>query len=126
MASQHCMKKEDYEKISELDSRIEQDPSNAELWLKKGQIFYSKMADNFAIEAFRKAIELNPHYVDAYFGLAECLYFHVAEWEEAEKVALSGLQIDPNRKDLIDLLKSIRESLARWAKTVEKIHGKKI
>lgn len=125
MSLSNLMKAEDYRKIAEVDELLKKDPHNAELLVEKGRIFYSKMADDFAVEAFKKAIEVNPRYVDAYFWLADCLTFHFAEWDEAEVVALQGLQIDPERKDLIELLVSIRESQCRWKQSVEKLKRKK-
>lgn len=124
MALMNNMKTEDYKKIAELDELIKKDPYNAELLVQKGRIFYSKMADDYAVEAFRKAIKVNPQYVDAYFDLAECLKFHLGEDEEAESLALQGLQIDPQRKDLLDLLVAIREDMAWWKAEMQKLQKK--
>ena len=79
------------------------------------------MADDFAVEAFKKAIEVNPQWVDAYFWLAECLGFHFAEWEQAEAIILQGLQIAPDRNDLIELLGTARDSIAEWKRIVQNL-----
>lgn len=104
----------DHKEIARLNSLLKNDKSDAEILVRKGQILYSKMADDLAIDAFNLAIQLDPKYVDAYFWLAECLYYHLADWEQAEIVALKGLSIDPNKPNLVELIRLIRESIERW------------
>src|SRR5579871_1619204 len=79
MALSNLMEDQDWNRVAELDELIKKDPSNAALLVQKGHLFYSKMADDLVVEAFKEAIKIDHTYVDAYFWLAECLNFHLGE-----------------------------------------------
>lgn len=68
--------------------------------MKKGLEFYNPEDAEKAVEYFKKAIDADPTYVDAYFWLAYCFLHYVPDWEESKRVALRGLAIDPKRADL--------------------------
>lgn len=121
MALSNLMKEADYKKIERLDSLLKNKPSDARLLVLKGRILHSKMADDVAVDVFKEAIKINPNHVRAYFWLAECLCYHLADWEEAEVIALQGLKLDPQSNDLIELLENIQENIEQWNVEVRSI-----
>lgn len=67
----------------------------------KGNYFWSKrgFATEKAYEHFRKAIELDPNFAEAYAGLAN-LYATQAKWAEAEMFAQKALELDESLAEL--------------------------
>ncbi len=63
--------------IATLDAVIENDPSNAELWNVKGQLYETQKDVDGAIECFQKALELQPDFAIAMGNLGR-MYFNSA------------------------------------------------
>ncbi|MCP9612100.1 tetratricopeptide repeat protein [Coprobacter tertius] len=60
--------------IAYLDKALETDPQNAEYWKVKGSLYSELKDDDKAIECMKKAIEINPDYVDAIGELGRLYY----------------------------------------------------
>jgi DNA-binding winged helix-turn-helix (wHTH) protein/tetratricopeptide (TPR) repeat protein len=52
-----------------------------------------------SVEHFRRAIELEPGYADAYAGLAGAYVFDLADWPKAESAARTAIAYDPRQAD---------------------------
>jgi tetratricopeptide (TPR) repeat protein len=90
--------KEAKERIKELDKAIELDPTNAELYFKRGNIYrkelgyYETDAQKYAhgyaqsAEDYTKAIEYAPDFAEAYCARANS-YIHFEPYEKALEIS---------------------------------------
>jgi protein involved in polysaccharide export with SLBB domain len=65
-----------------------------------------------AVEIFSRAIELNPEYADAYYGLAYG-YFELGEWQKAREALGELIKVNPKDVDGRSLLARIEEGSQR-------------
>lgn len=94
----------DQKKVAALDEILKTKPNDVSTLIEKGFIFFENQVDGKAIEIFKKVIDIDPTYVDAYVWLAELFLFHWADTERAEPYLISALKINPNRADVHKLL----------------------
>jgi len=59
------------------------------------------------VKCYRKAIETEPDFTDAYHNISWILT-EAKAYEKAKEYALKGLETDPENEDLIKLLREIR------------------
>lgn len=116
-----------------LDKAIQNDPNNATLYFVKGVVYNNLEDFDQAEAAYRKAVELDPKYVDAYYNRAAMYYNQAvsltnkalelpasqqAEYEAMEKQinelfhkciepCEKALELDANHAPSLDLLKSV-------------------
>lgn len=90
---------EDYKKIKELDKKLESNPNDLNLLMKKAYIYANGYDDENVIKIYEHIIQLDPNYVEAYFWLSY-YYYQIGFLSEAIEVAQKGLKIDPKRADL--------------------------
>lgn len=94
------------EAINDLDSKIEKNHYNL-------GVAYSEKEDyENSIKSFKKAIELNPKYTDAYYSLAVVQENYTIKISEDEK----NLEDAAKVKKIIDLLK---DSMKNYAKSLD-------
>lgn len=81
--------------IEKCKNRLKEDPKNARLWTILGWLTYAenRPIKNKAQEYFKKALELNPWYYNAYYGF---LQTEVSYSKENIKVAKKALKHYPN------------------------------
>ncbi|RPH34345.1 MAG: tetratricopeptide repeat protein [Bacteroidales bacterium] len=79
--------------ITYIDKAIADDPTNASLYHAKGTIYDKLKEFEQAIEAYKKAIEVNPKYFDPYFNIG-VIYYNAAIkcLEDANKVPAKELE----------------------------------
>ncbi len=70
----YLMSGRDKDALSIIDQAIALDPKNANLYSVKGNINDKAGNQPIAIESYKKAIELNPQYFDAYYNLGALLF----------------------------------------------------
>lgn len=90
----YLTKNEDPSKvIGYLEKAISDDPTNASIYHAKGTL-YDKLNDfDKAIEAYNKAIEVNPQFTDPYFNIGAIYYNKAIKFlEEANKVPARELE----------------------------------
>jgi tetratricopeptide (TPR) repeat protein len=81
---------------SQADAAIEAE--NAHIWNELGNIYYNTGANDEAVHAFEKAIELDRSYGWSYNNLAS-LYFHQGRYADAVPLYQKGLQFLGEAKD---------------------------
>jgi len=77
-------------KAPENHSRFE----NASAWYDKGHALYERGNQSEAIQAFDKAIEINPQYADAWYNKGLSLYIQ-GKYDDAIKAYEKAIEIDP-------------------------------
>lgn len=107
------MSYDDHQKIDALNKKLESDPTNLDLLMERAFVYFGGYDDPNTIKCYKEIIELYPKYLLAYFFLSDYLRFSACEFEEAEKIAKSGLAIDSNRADLHLVLSWIYNDLIR-------------
>lgn len=81
--------------FTRFDRRIEQDPSNVELYLRRGREYLSMEAYQAARGDFEKALALDATSSEGYVGLGWANYY-LWRWEEAEQAFEATLDHNPN------------------------------
>lgn len=109
-----------YEMNGELDSALEEYKKASKslplAYTYIGNIFFKKGELEDAEVYYRRAIKEEPNPSDACNNLAWLYYTEKKNLDEAEKLALKAIQLDPSKKDTYqDTLEKIRE-LKRAAK----------
>jgi tetratricopeptide (TPR) repeat protein len=74
------------------------DPRNAQIWNELGNIYFNAGAEDDAIGAFQKAIDLDPSYGWSYSNLAT-IYVHKGRYAEAIPLFRKGIELLRNAKD---------------------------
>lgn len=95
---------EDQKQLDDLDKLLEKDPDNIKTLMEKAFILYYCFRDHEAIAVYKKVIEIDPNFVDAYFWMAECMQDHLANFDEAIVAIHRALDIDPSRADCHEVL----------------------
>jgi tetratricopeptide (TPR) repeat protein len=86
------------EEIERLSKIIDENPEDAEAYLKRGNAFYNRQQYVKAILDYNKAIEVNPDYTDAYNNRGIALN-NLQRYEEAIKDYNKAIELDPNDVD---------------------------
>ena len=95
---------EDLKQIDNLDKLLETDPNNIKILMEKAFVLYSCFMDEEAVLVYKKIIEIDPNFVDAYFWMAECMRDHLADFDEAIAAMHIALKLDPSRADCHEIL----------------------
>ena len=103
-----------YEKKGELDNAIkEYEAASKKLpaaYLYIGNIHFQKNEFDDAESCYRKAISKDPNNADAYNNLAWLYYAKEENLDEAERLALKAIELNPEKKSIYqDTLDKIRE-----------------
>jgi tetratricopeptide (TPR) repeat protein len=69
-----------------------------------GLAYYSTKQMSLAGQAFTRAIQLKPNFVDAYYNLALVNYYHLGKTQEAFAQLTRALSYDPNYKPALELI----------------------
>jgi tetratricopeptide (TPR) repeat protein len=106
-----------YEKKGELDNAIkEYQGASGKLpvaYLFMGNIYYQKKEYDEAETNYKKAIKKDENNADAYNNLAWLYYTKKEKLDEAEKLALKAIELNPAKKDI-------------YQDTIDKVRGLKI
>ena len=79
-------------------------------YLYMGNIYFQKHDYEEAEYNYKKAIKKDPKNADAYNNLAWLYYMTLEKLDEAERLVLKAIELNPARKEVyIDTLKRIRE-----------------
>lgn len=81
---------------------IRKDPSRAEAYNVRGEIYYYKKNDLVkAIEDFKSCLRMNPYYPKVHFNLAQIYYYETSDYEHAIKEYKRALELgfDPGVMD---------------------------
>lgn len=103
-----------YEKKGELDNAIKEYKAASEklpvAYLYIGNIHFQKNEFDDAESCYRKAISKDPNNADAYNNLAWLYYVKEVNLDEAERLALKAIELNPEKKSIYqDTLEKIRE-----------------
>jgi tetratricopeptide (TPR) repeat protein len=106
-----------YEKKGELDNALkEYQEASGKLpaaYLFIGNIYFQKKEYDEAETYYKKAIRKDLHNADAYNNLAWLYYTKNEKLDEAEKLALKAMELNPAKKDI-------------YQDTLDKVRGLKI
>ena len=80
--------------IPEFRKAITENPGNAEIYFYLGMSCKAER-DTGAVEAFQKAIDLKPDYIDAYVNLG-VVYINLSMYQKAAEVLREAVRLDPN------------------------------
>lgn len=95
---------EDQKQLDALDSLLEKNPYDIKVLMKKAFILYYCFRDDEAVVIYKKIIEIAPNFIDAYFWMAECMWDHLANFDEAIAAMHTALKLDPSRADCHEVL----------------------
>ena len=103
-----------YEKKSEPENAMKEYKAASKklplAYLYMGNIYFQKHEYEEAEYNYKKAIKKDPKNADAYNNLAWLYYLTLEKLDEAEKLALKAIEMNPAKKEVyIDTLKRIRE-----------------
>ena len=103
-----------YEKKGELDNALrEYEKASKKLplgYLYMGNIYFQKRQYHEAETYYKKTIKECPKNADAYNNLAWLYFSRNEKLDEAERLALRAIELDPSKKDnYSDTLRKIRE-----------------
>lgn len=102
-----------YEKKGELDNALEEYKVASKklpiAYLYTGNIYFQKNEFAEAESYYKKAINKDPDNADAYNNLAWLYYTEGAKLDEAERLALKAIELNPAKKNVYqDTLEKIR------------------
>lgn len=95
---------DDQKQLDALDELLKKKPHDIKVLMQKAFILYYCFRDHEAIAVYKKVIELDPNFVNAYFWMAECMRDHLANFDEAIAAMNIALKIDPSRADCHEVL----------------------
>jgi tetratricopeptide (TPR) repeat protein len=103
-----------YEKKGEAENAMKEYKSASKklplAYLYMGNIYFQKHDYEKAEYNYKKAIKKDPKNADAYNNLAWLYYLTLEKLDEAERLALKAIELNPAKKEIyIDTLKRIRE-----------------
>ncbi len=99
--------------VALLERAVEMHPENARLWLNLaaaylGRLeFSSRRAQDRAIEAYKRAIEIDPIAPSAHYNVG-LIHAERQDWEQAEEWFEAALRANPADKDAAYWLKRVR------------------
>ena len=96
---------------------IPSSPQTAEEWLQRGSIAHENEQYDEAIKYYKKAIELNPNYMEAYLVLGTAYYEGKKDYDEAIKCFNKAVELDPNLAETYVLLAAVY---------LEQVNGEKV
>jgi Tfp pilus assembly protein PilF len=85
--------------------KLESDPNNAKVRNSLGMLYWQRGEAKKAIEDLVRALRINPNFLDAVLNLGDILT-KIKENEKAEKLYSSYLSMNPQNKDLFEVLAS--------------------
>ncbi|MEW6418411.1 MAG: tetratricopeptide repeat protein [Nitrospirota bacterium] len=102
-----------YEKKDELDNALkEYEKASKKLplaYLYMGNIYFQKDEFEEAESCYKKAITKDPKNADAYNNLAWLYFLKRENLDEAERLALKAIELNPSKKNIYqDTLEKIR------------------
>jgi tetratricopeptide (TPR) repeat protein len=103
-----------YEKNGELENALKEYKSASNklalAYVYMGNIYFQKHDYEEAEYNYKKAIKKDPQNADACNNLAWLYYLNLNKLDEAERLALKAIELNPAKKEIyIDTLKKIRE-----------------
>ena len=81
--------------LDSFNSAIESDPSNAEAYFNRGNVYESKGSDDKAVSDYNRAIDLKPRYAEAFINRG-IVYYKKCEFERAILDYTRALDLDPS------------------------------
>lgn len=96
-------------KIESFTREIKRDPSNPELYVRRGKVYIKILKINEAIADYNKALEINPSYTKAYEGRAEAY----------ELKALDILKFDPKSVKLVTPTDEMKAEIKKYNEMAE-------
>ena len=87
-----------------LDEEIATNPQNKMPWALKGEAFMNNEKWDEAIEYYKKAVEIDPNFVQCLFNIGRCYYANAMELQNklADK---NGMITDTNRQKVVEVIK---------------------
>lgn len=85
-------------------------PQIKELYLDKAQVDYLRNAPDEVVAACRKAVELDPHYAEAYLMIGSVLRFNDKKREEAIAALQKVIELKPKTPEAYDYLGEVFEN----------------
>lgn len=103
-----------YEKKGELDNALKEYKEASKklpaAYLYIGNIYFQKDEFDMAESYYKKAISKNPKNADAHNNLAWLYFIETKNLDEAERLALKAIELNPAKKDIYqDTLEKIIE-----------------
>jgi tetratricopeptide (TPR) repeat protein len=106
-----------YEKKGELDNAMKEyikaSKKSSLAYLYMGNLYFKKNEYNEAESCYRKVIKKDPGNADAYNNLAWLYFIKGEKLDEAERLALRAIELNPSKKeiyiDTLEKIKSIRQ-----------------
>jgi len=96
----------------DLCLRAANSPNDIEVLINVG--VYLFLLDCYPHESqlyLKKAIEIDPTNVDAYFWLALCIYYSTCDYEMARELLYKAIKLAPQRADCLSLLASVIQGI---------------
>ena len=90
------------EKVLELNKQLEQEPENAELWIKRGLALVEQNLMREAVESYSKALCLDPF---NWLGYRNRAHRHLSCWEFQEACSdfIMSTRLVPNTVDIHEI-----------------------
>ncbi|MBW2476641.1 MAG: tetratricopeptide repeat protein [Deltaproteobacteria bacterium] len=112
--------------INEIKGILANDPSNRQAWVKLGHLYFDNNQPINAIDAYEKALELNPNDPDVLTDQG-VMFRRMGTYERAIKNFIKANEIDPDHEiSLFNLgivyrydLKDFEKAQAAWTKYLE-------
>jgi tetratricopeptide (TPR) repeat protein len=96
----------------ELRTRLDVDPCDSDALVELGAMEFAVFDQNdIALEYLKRAVRCNESAVNAKFWLAMVLFHGVMDWDEAGKVVLEALLLDPHSPESLILYVSLLHQL---------------
>jgi superkiller protein 3 len=97
----------------------ELDPDSPFPYNAMGRVYYDLGQPQKALEAYRRAIALDPHNVNSYFGAAILHWTKLVDWEAAHRVLQEGLAANPDEPLLVAAVGSTYARSGRFDEAIE-------
>ncbi|MBT8763605.1 tetratricopeptide repeat protein [Desulfohalobiaceae bacterium Ax17] len=110
-------KRDNFEEVKKLFIEIlKVDPYSPNPYNNLGINLRKKGQYNLAIDAYRKALALDPKDENIYFNMAKA-YFFMKQYADAKKFTLKALNLNPNFAVAETLLKNLNKKLKKYAQS---------
>ena len=111
------------EAIKVLDTAIELNPNDAEVWYNKGVALNELNRNAEALVVFNKAIEIKRDFADAWFHKGIAL-FALGRLDESHKALDKTLEITPGKSQVLEVKQKVldkqKEFETKWGGTFRK------